>query len=294
MNALDGLRVVDLSPTRLGAQVSQVLADFGADVVWVEPPGGAVLREAAAFPYLARGKRSVVADLANRTASTPCAGWLATRTWSSRRSAPESPTGWASATSSSRRATRRLVYASITGFGRQGPLAQVPGYEGVVMAKLGGFELFHRMHDAPHRPFVAVPWCSFPASALALQGILAALYERERSGLGQRVEANLVQGFAALDPWNWFVRLVNERFPDAYPGADVFDDDGDPCQPDDVHAPDRTDRRTVVGSSSRKVAPHLFAAQPRRRSASTGRSAIPTGRAARPRTAGAARSSSGR
>src|SRR5947208_1190191 len=56
VNALDGLRVVDLSATRLGAQVSQVLADFGADVMWVEPPGGAVLREAAAFPYLARCK----------------------------------------------------------------------------------------------------------------------------------------------------------------------------------------------------------------------------------------------
>ena len=38
--ALDGLTVIDLSPTRVGAQVSQVLADFGADVLWIEPPGG--------------------------------------------------------------------------------------------------------------------------------------------------------------------------------------------------------------------------------------------------------------
>ncbi len=260
MNALDGLRVIDLSPTRLGAQVSQVLADFGADVVWVEPPGGAVLREAAAFPYLARGKRSIVADL-TRPDGVDTVRRLADDAdvvIETFRPGVAERLGLGYEQLAARNPA--LVYASITGFGRDGPLAQVPGYEGVVMAKLGGFELFHRMHDAPHPPFVAVPWCSFPASALALQGILAALHERERSGLGQHVEANLVQGFAALDPWNWFVRLVNERFPDAYPGADVFDDDGIPASP-------MTFMLLIALTADGRwlqfaqVAPHLFAAQ---------------------------------
>ena len=64
--ALDGLTVIDLSPTRVGAQVSQVLADFGADVLWVEPPGGSALRDQPAFPFFARGKQSIELDLKQR------------------------------------------------------------------------------------------------------------------------------------------------------------------------------------------------------------------------------------
>src|ERR1700679_2624438 len=60
---LAGLRVLDLSNSPAGAQASQTLADFGAEVVHVEPPGGSPLRRAAAYPMLARGKRSIVLDL---------------------------------------------------------------------------------------------------------------------------------------------------------------------------------------------------------------------------------------
>src|ERR1700757_2642524 len=58
-----GLRVLDLSSTPAGAQASQTLADFGADVVWVEPPGGSPLRHVASFPLICRGKKSMVLDL---------------------------------------------------------------------------------------------------------------------------------------------------------------------------------------------------------------------------------------
>jgi crotonobetainyl-CoA:carnitine CoA-transferase CaiB-like acyl-CoA transferase len=259
VNALEGLRVVDLSPTRLGAQVSQVLADFGADVVWVEPPAGALLRAAPAFPYLARGKRSLVADLAD-AADVHAVRQLAEHAdivIETFRPGVAERIGLGYDSLAQR--NPGVVYASISGFGRDGPLADVPGYEGVVMAKLGGFELFRRMHDAAHPPFVAVPWCSFPASALALQGVLAALHERQRSGRGQRVETSLVQGFATLDCWNWFVRLVNERFPDAYPGAETFDDDGIPASP-------MTFMLLIALTADGRwlqfaqVAPHLFAA----------------------------------
>ena len=60
---LDGLRVVDVTSTLTGAHISQTLADFGADVVLVEPPGGSPLRRQPAWPFWARGKRSVVLDL---------------------------------------------------------------------------------------------------------------------------------------------------------------------------------------------------------------------------------------
>ena len=58
-----------------------------------------------------------------------------------------------------------------------------------------------------------------------------AVHERERSGLGRRLEANLVQGFAALDTWAWFLHLIAERWPEAYEAVTVFDDDGVPASP---------------------------------------------------------------
>lgn len=61
---LAGIRVVDLATTFPGALVTQFLADAGADVVLVEPPGGVALRRHPGWPALGRGKRSMVADLA--------------------------------------------------------------------------------------------------------------------------------------------------------------------------------------------------------------------------------------
>src|SRR5690349_19626850 len=63
VGVLDGLCVVDLATTQVGAPVSQLLADFGADVVMIEPPGGSPTRQIAGYPFWARGKRSVELDL---------------------------------------------------------------------------------------------------------------------------------------------------------------------------------------------------------------------------------------
>src|ERR1700685_2779597 len=62
---LAGLRVLDFSNTPAGAQASQTLADFGAEVVHVEPPGGSPLRSMPGYPFIARGKRSIVLALAS-------------------------------------------------------------------------------------------------------------------------------------------------------------------------------------------------------------------------------------
>jgi len=78
-------------------------------------------------------------------------------------------------------------------------------------------------------PFVTAAYASFAASQTTLHGVLAALIERERSGLGQHVEGNLVQGFTSLDSWNWFVYLVHQRWPDAFLANDLYDPDGTPA-----------------------------------------------------------------
>ena len=68
MQPFSGIRVIDLSPNQVGAQVSQLFADFGADVIQVERPGGASIREHGAYPFWARGKRSIVVDMFNSDA----------------------------------------------------------------------------------------------------------------------------------------------------------------------------------------------------------------------------------
>jgi crotonobetainyl-CoA:carnitine CoA-transferase CaiB-like acyl-CoA transferase len=220
--------VVDLSPTRVGAQASQTLADFGADVIWVEPPGGSPLRGQPSFPFLARGKRSLVADLHTPAGLERVRGLAETADVLIETFRPGVAEGLGLGYDDLKARNPRLVYASITGFGREGPWAHLKGYEGIVASVLGLHASFASMHRSEHPPFASVPWCSFAASQTALHAMLTALFERERSGQGQRVEANLAQALATLDPWMWFLYLVAERWPDAYTPAEAVNERGVP------------------------------------------------------------------
>ena len=258
MNVLDGIRVLDLSQYRTGAQATQILADFGAEVLWIEPPGGSPLRGQRAFPFYARGKQSTVLDLktaAGRAAAADLASSADVLVESFRPGVADR-LGLGYATLAER--APGLVYASITGFGRQGPFTQIKAYEGVVQAKMGVFKAFERMAPTSHPPFVTAPWCSFGATQTALHGILTALIEREHSGVGQRVEASMAQGFAALDTWDWFQDLITQRYPEAFTSANPFED-AVPMSP--------VVYMLLVGITSdghwlqfAQVAPHLFLA----------------------------------
>jgi crotonobetainyl-CoA:carnitine CoA-transferase CaiB-like acyl-CoA transferase len=213
--ALAGVHVVDFSNGFAGALVSQLLADYGADVVHVEPPEGSALRGQPGFYFWERGKRSAVLDL-RQPADRARARGLAHRAdvlVEAFRPGVMDRLGLGDA--ALRPDNPRLIYTSITGFGSSGPYRDAPGYEGLVMARIGGMRHF-RAAPRPGPSFCSVPYCSFSAAQTALQGTLAALYARERTGLGQRVETSLVQGMAAHDPWDWFLHLIAERYPDAF------------------------------------------------------------------------------
>jgi crotonobetainyl-CoA:carnitine CoA-transferase CaiB-like acyl-CoA transferase len=227
---LEGFRVVDLSPDRVGAQVSQTLADFGAEVIWVEPPEGSRLREQPEFPFLARGKRSVVADLrkeegVERVRALAQSADVMIETF---RPGVADRLGLGYDALADRNPA--LVYASITGFGRYGPWSSLKGYEGVVASVLGLYASFAGMSPTGRPPFVTVPWCSFAASHAALHGILSALFEREGSGRGQWVEANLAQALTIHEgaSSSWYGYLVSQRWPDAYVAAPSVSEGGAP------------------------------------------------------------------
>jgi crotonobetainyl-CoA:carnitine CoA-transferase CaiB-like acyl-CoA transferase len=223
--ALGGLSVLDVSNTLTGTQITQLLADFGADVIHVEPPGGSVLRTQPAWPFWGRGKRSIVLDLkdpddAAVARSIAARSDVLVETW---RPGVAERLGLGFAELAT--VNPGLVYASVTGFGRENRWSAMRGYEPVVMAKIGGLDAFSSLSPREGPSFVSSPYCSFSAAQLAVQGILAALVERESSGLGDRVETTLVQGILAHDTWNWLIRTIVARYPDAFAAAPPADPD---------------------------------------------------------------------
>jgi crotonobetainyl-CoA:carnitine CoA-transferase CaiB-like acyl-CoA transferase len=259
MGPFAGLRVIDVSPNRVGAQVSQLFADFGADVIQVESASGAVIRNHAAYPFWARGKRSIVLNKADGADRQIFRNLAATADVLIETQHPGAMDALGLGYTELSALNPRLIYTSITGFGRQGPYADAPGFEGLVHAKLGVFRTFRRMSPFSAPPFVNVPFASFAASQVAIHGILAALYERETSGLGQWVETNLLQAFTTLDTWAWFEHLIADRWPDAFTKSNPYDDQGRPASP-------LTFMLLVCLTKDGRwlqfaaVAPHLFAA----------------------------------
>jgi crotonobetainyl-CoA:carnitine CoA-transferase CaiB-like acyl-CoA transferase len=228
---LSGLVVVDLSTTAPGAHATQFLAEAGAEVILIEQPGGSPLRKLAAWPVLGGGKRSIgldVHDDADREALTTLIARADVLVTTMR---PQTAERLGLGPAPLAELNPRLVSAAITGWGSTGPWASLKGYEGMVMAKLGMCHAKRGMVPRPGPAFVSVPYATWGAAQTAVQGILAALLEREASGRGQHVETDLVRGAGMIDTWNWFAEMISIRWPGAYASIDAFTADGEPLSP---------------------------------------------------------------
>jgi crotonobetainyl-CoA:carnitine CoA-transferase CaiB-like acyl-CoA transferase len=216
---LQGLRVVDLTDGVAGAHCAQALADFGAEVALVEPPGGRALRHSAAFPFLARGCRSIVLEPRDPRDRDTFRGMVAAADvlLESFTVAEGERLGLAPADTAA--LNPGLVHVSITAFGRTGPLADLPVDDALVMAKIGGSHTLSTMTAREGPAYAAVPFASYSAAQTALQGLLAALLERDHSGSGQFVETSLVQAIAGHDIWSWFLNLLTTRYSGAFTPA---------------------------------------------------------------------------
>lgn len=212
-----GLRVLDLSWGPAGGIATMVLADFGAEVLKVEPPGGDPFRRLAAAPMWLRGKRSIVLDLKTSTgveklhALVPRVDVLVT----TYRPGTASRLGADYQTVSA--INPRLVYCSITGFGPTGPYSRYKGYEGIVAAKSGRMMVFAGQNPRPGPAYAAVQVGTHAAAQAAVHGILAALLVREQTGRGQLVETSLLQGMLPYDMSGLLTEQLRRKFPDQFP-----------------------------------------------------------------------------
>jgi crotonobetainyl-CoA:carnitine CoA-transferase CaiB-like acyl-CoA transferase len=226
--ALHGIRVLDLSTSVAGFQAGQVLCDFGAEVVHVEPPGGSPLRTLPSYPFLARGRKSIVLDLKQAPDLTALGALALGADVLIETFRPGVMERFGLGYDELVASNPALVYTSITGWGRSGPYAGTKGYEALVMARLGAMWSSAGMVERPGPAHLSAPWASFGATQLALTGTLAALHERTTSGRGQRVDTSLVAGLAGQGPYNWFLRVIADRYPDAFNFTPPFSDAGVP------------------------------------------------------------------
>ncbi len=228
---LAGLRVLDLSNSPAGAQASQTLADFGAEVVQVELPGGSALRDLPSYPLICRGKKSMVLDLhdAGDVALAREMALGADVLIETFRPGVMERLGLGFDDLAA--ANPRLVYGSVTGFGRKGPYAHAKAYEALVMARTGALWASQGMVAREGPAHVSMPYCTYGASQQLLTGICAALHERQRSGEGQHVDSTLVNGLASLGTWNWYLNVITSKFPDAFTPSSPFGKHGLPLSP---------------------------------------------------------------
>lgn len=236
LGALAGLRVLDLSRVLAGPLCAQMLADHGASVIKVEPPDGDEARrfgppldergEVAYFGALNRGKRSIAVDLSRPAGRAVLERLLAGADVLIENFLPGTMEKWGLGYEGTLAARHpRLIYCSVSGFGADGPLGGLPGYDAVLQAICGLMSVNGTPDSGPLR--LGVPVVDYLTGYNALSGVLLALAARERSSLGQRVEVTLFDtGLALLVPHasNWFYSgRIPQRMGSAHPNIAPYD-----------------------------------------------------------------------
>lgn len=187
--ALDDLRVIDLSQFLAGPLVAAQLADLGADVIRIDPPGGPRWGHPA-NAALQRGKRSLVLDLKSPTGLDAAVGLIDSSDVVIESWRPGVADRLGVGPTACLERNPALVYCSIPGFGRDDPRAAIPGWEGVVAAAAGLFPA-HEERPPGWPRFTALPMASTFAAVQACHAIMAALVARQRHGSGQHIEVAL-------------------------------------------------------------------------------------------------------
>jgi len=211
MGVCDGLRVIDFSSWMVGPLASMVLADNGADVVKVEPPGGDPARGLPAFQTWNRGKKSIALDLKTdegreRARELVCSADIVVTSFR-----PGVAKRLGIDYDTVHELNPAAVYASISGFGESGKFSHLKGYEALVSAKFGRMMMFERIADRPGPGYPAVPCASYSAAMLTVQGVLAALHRRRTTGSGQKVDVSLLASLMPYDLILWIGRQLREQ-----------------------------------------------------------------------------------
>ena len=230
--ALAGIRVLDISRILGGPYCGQILGDHGADVLKVEPPQGDDTRTwgppfkdgvASYYHGLNRNKRVQHLDFSTEEGRAALLALVAEADVLSENFKTGTMERWGIGYQTLSQRFPRLVWCRVSGFGADGPLGALPGYDAAVQAMTGIMSVNGEAEGGPLR--VGLPVVDMVTGLNAVIGVLLALQERQRSGRGQFVEAALYDsGISLLHPHaaNWFMdgsapRRTGNAHPNIYP-----------------------------------------------------------------------------
>src|SRR5437763_14121445 len=197
--ALDGLLVIDFTRVVAGPACTQTLADFGAEVIKIENPDGGddtrhyehaeIGGESAAFLSLNRNKRGIALDFTNPAALEVARALIARADVVVENFSSGVMKKYGLDYASVAPTNPRLVYCSISAYGRQGPFASRPGFDPITQAESG----FMSLNGFPEGPPVRTgpPAIDMVTGMSACNAILLALFARDRHGRGQHAEVAL-------------------------------------------------------------------------------------------------------
>ncbi|MEO7242733.1 MAG: CoA transferase [Variovorax sp.] len=215
-SALSRFRVIDLSRVRAGPNCVRMLSDFGADVVRVEPPPGvdpneamfAANRQGGDFQNINRNKRSMTLNLKRPGARDILLRLIKEADVVVENWRPDVKHKLGLDYESLAAINPRIVLASISGFGQTGPYARRPGFDQIAQGMGGLMSVTGHPESGPVRAGLAV--ADMSAGLYAALGILTALLEREVSGKGQWVHANLLHAQIAMMDFQ-VARYLNDQ-----------------------------------------------------------------------------------
>lgn len=211
---LSGVRVIDLSAYIAAPYGCTLLADQGAEVIKVEPPGGDNLRkypstlqaEGRAFLGVNRGKSGIVLDLKLPAAREVLLRLLRDADVLVHNFRPGVPERLGIGYDALCALNPRLVYCAVTGYGDQGPMKDKAGYDQVLQTMTG----ICTLQGTPQQPEIVYgSVVDYYAAALLASGVASALYQRQSTGLGQRVDVSLLRSALAMQSAR-FVWAENE------------------------------------------------------------------------------------
>ena len=203
---LAGIRVVDLSSVVMGPWATYILAGYGADVIKVESPDGDVMRYAgpsrhhgmgSLFMFMNRGKRSIALDLKRPAARDALLRVCERADVFITNVRPAAMRRLGLGYDDVAAVNARMVYVDLVGYGQNGPYAAKPAYDDLIQGISGLAATFRRVGDGEPR-FVPALIADRITGMNAVHAVLAALFQRERTGVGQHVEVPMFETMAEL------------------------------------------------------------------------------------------------
>ena len=206
MLPLDGIRILDLSTVVLGPYASQILAEYGAEVIKIETPEGDSTRRTgpsteegmgAIFLGVNRGKKSVVLDLKKADGRETLLKLVDSADVLMHSIRPQKLSAIGLDPKTLRIRNPKLVYVGLHGFAEDGPYGGMPAYDDIIQGLSGCAGLMERQSGtAQYYPTIAADKIS---GLVAAHAILAALFKRERSGEGSFVEVPMLESMVAFN-----------------------------------------------------------------------------------------------